>query len=52
MPFAATWIQLEIRILSEVNQKDKDKYHMISLMGNLKYGTNKPICKIETDSWI
>ena len=32
MPFAATWMQLEIIILSEVNQKEKDKYHMISLI--------------------
>ena len=31
MPFAATWIQLEIIILSDVSQKEKDKYHMISL---------------------
>ena len=31
MPFAATWMDLEIIILSEVSQKDKDKYHMISL---------------------
>ena len=29
MPFAATWMQLEIIILSEVIQKDK--YHIISL---------------------
>ena len=32
MPFAATWMQLEIIILSEVIQKEKDKYHMISLI--------------------
>ena len=32
MPFAATWMQLEIIIQSEVNQKEKDKYHMISLI--------------------
>ena len=32
VPFAATWIQLEIIILSEVSQKEKDKYHMISLI--------------------
>ena len=32
MPFTATWIKLEILILSEVNQKEKDKYHMISLI--------------------
>ena len=31
MSFAATWMQLEIIILSEVSQKEKDKYHMISL---------------------
>ena len=31
MPFAATWIQLEIILPSEVNQKDKDKYCMIWL---------------------
>ena len=31
MPFAATWMDLEIIILREVSQKEKDKYHMISL---------------------
>ena len=32
MPFAATWMQLEIIILSEVSQKEKDKYYMIPLI--------------------
>ena len=32
MPFAATWMQLEALILSEVSQKEKDKYHMISFI--------------------
>ena len=32
MPFAATWMELEIIILSEVSQTEKDKYHMISLI--------------------
>ena len=31
MPFAATWMDLEIIILNEVSQKEKDKYNMISL---------------------
>ena len=31
MPFAATWMDLDIIILSEVSQTEKDKYHMISL---------------------
>ena len=28
MPFAATWMDLEIVILSEVSQTQKDKYHI------------------------
>ena len=35
MPFAATWMDLEIIILSEVCQTEKDKYHMISLIGRI-----------------
>ena len=32
MPFAAAWMDLETNILSEVRQKEKDNYHMISLI--------------------
>ena len=32
IPFAATWIDPEIIITSEVSQKKKDNYHMISLI--------------------
>ena len=32
MPFAATWMDLEIIILSEVSQKEKDKYYTISFI--------------------
>ena len=36
MPFVVTWMKLEIIILSEVSQKEKDKYHMISLICGIK----------------
>ena len=32
MPFAATWMDLEIITLNEVSQTEKDKYHMTSLI--------------------
>ena len=32
MSFAATWMQLDIIILSELSQKEKDKYFIISLI--------------------
>ena len=32
MPFSGTWINLEIIILSELNQTQKDKYHIITLI--------------------
>ena len=49
MPFAATWMNLEMIILSEVSQTEKDKYH-ITYMYNLKYDTNELIYKTEIDS--
>ena len=33
--FLATWMDLEIIMLSEVSQKEKDKYHMISLLSGI-----------------
>ena len=53
MPFAATWMDLEIVILSEVSQTKKEKYRMISLICRIfkkKYDTNELIYK--TDSQI
>ena len=51
MPFAATWIDLEMIILSEVSQTEKDKYHMISLICGIlkkkKSDTNEFIYKTE-----
>ena len=41
MSFIATWMQLEILILSEVSQKNKEQIpYDIAYMWNLKYGTN------------
>ena len=51
MPFAATWMDVEIVILSEASQAEKDKYRMISLIcGIFKNGTNEPIYKTEIES--
>ena len=49
MSFAAKWIDLQITILREINQREKDKYHMISLCGIFKKNyTNELIYKTET----
>ena len=51
MPFAATWVELEIVILSEVkSERERQIPYNIPYMWNLKYGTNEPIYKTETDS--
>jgi len=48
IPSAATWMELETLILSEVNQKEKDKYHMITAyIWNLIYSTNEPFPRKE-----
>jgi len=50
MPFTATWMDLEMIIINQESQTEKDKYHMISHLWNLKYDTNELIYKTETDS--
>ena len=53
IPVAATWMELEIIMLGEVSQTEKDKHDMRSYMWNLKKkDTNELICKTETDSQI
>ena len=47
MPFAATWMELESIILSK---SEKYKFHMISLIYNLKYDADELIYKTEADS--
>ena len=48
MPFTAKWMQLEILMLSEVSQKEKDKYHMILHIWNLIHDANEPCHGKET----
>ena len=51
MPFATTWVDLEIFILSEVSQKEKDKNCMVLFIcGILKNDTNELIYKTEIHS--
>ena len=42
MSFAATWMDLEIVILSEVSQTQKDKYYIAYMWNLKKKGTNEP----------
>ena len=51
IPFAATWMDLEIIKLSEVSQKE-ERYipSDITYMWNLKYDTNDLIYETETGS--
>ena len=46
MPFAATWMDLEISVLSEVSQTEKDKY--ITSTWNLKNNTSELIYETNT----
>ena len=51
MPFVATWMDLEIILLGEISQTEKDKYHIISLTCVIfKNDTNELFYKIDTDS--
>ena len=52
MPFAATWMDLEMIILSEVNQRERQILYDITYMWNLKYDTNELIYETNTDSQI
>ena len=36
LPLVTTWMDLEGIMLSEINQSEKDKYHMISLIHGLE----------------
>ena len=40
LTFARTWMDLEVTILSEIIQTEKDKYFVIIYLWNLKNKTN------------
>ena len=46
----ATCSNMDRPRVSEVSQKEKDKYHMISLICGGKKGTNELIYETDTDS--
>ena len=54
LPFAATWMELEMITLSEASHREKDTSHLTSHMWHLEnehiYKTYKQTHKIETDS--
>ena len=50
MSFAATWMDLEVIILSEVSQTERQISCDITYMWNLKNDTSELIYKTETDS--
>ena len=49
MPFAATQMDLEIIILSEGSQTERDILYDITYMWNLRYNTNELIYQTKTD---
>ena len=52
MPFAATWTQLEIILLSEVkSEREIQIPYDIIYMWNIKYDTNERIYETETELW-
>ena len=51
MPFTATRMDLQVVILSEVSQRERDKYHMMLLICGIENnGISELIYKTETDS--
>ena len=53
LPFAATWIDLEGTVLSEISQTEKDKYCMKSVIyGMQKIQQTSEYSKKEADSQI
>ena len=50
MPFVATWMDLDIIILSAMTERERQIPYDITYIWNLKYDTNNLIYETETDS--
>ena len=50
MPFAATWVDLEMIIVSELSDRERQIPYDITYMWTPKYDANEHICKTETNS--
>ena len=49
--FVETWMDLETVTLSEVSQKDKNKYRILThICGIQKNGADEPVCKAEIET--
>ena len=49
MPSVVTWMELESLILGEVSQKEERQIpYVVTYMWDLEYGTDEPLCKIDT----
>ena len=49
IPFAATWMDLELIILSEISQRKRQLTYDFAYMWNLKENYTNDIYKTETD---
>ena len=43
MPFAATWVNLEMITINEMSERERQTLYAITYTWNLKYGTNELI---------
>ena len=49
--FVETWMDLETVIQSEVSQKEKNKYRILThICGTYKNRTDEPICRAEIET--
>ena len=51
MPFATTWLDLKIIMLSKISQREKQMPYDITYMSNLKCDTNEHTDKTKTQSY-